>query len=199
MPKSRFSAKDIGIIRRAFARQMVTVAAVADHSRLEAAFAEVPTRSFPRPRTVAHGGRDRCVRLSDVPARPRYGLSGCAFRVTTGKKSQQRQPVASCPTGSPRSILGRGNRIVHIGAGSGYYTAILSHLTGPKGHVIGVEFDPALAEIARRNLAAYPNVTIVQGRRALLGQNGRRTESTSISAYRARPRPGLMDSSRAGG
>ena len=36
--------------------------------------------------------------------------------------------------------------MLQIGAGSGYYTAILAELVGPRGHVDGIEIDEALAD-----------------------------------------------------
>jgi protein-L-isoaspartate(D-aspartate) O-methyltransferase len=59
--------------------------------------------------------------------------------------------------------LNDGERVAHIGAGTGYYTAILAELVGQKGHVLAVEFDPALAEAARANLADRHNVTVIEG------------------------------------
>ena len=53
-----------------------------------------------------------------------------------------------------------GNVIVHVGAGTGYYTAMLSQLTGPDGSVIAYELDPELARAAENNLASYINTTI---------------------------------------
>jgi protein-L-isoaspartate O-methyltransferase len=38
-----------------------------------------------------------------------------------------------------------GDRIVHVGAGTGYYSAILAELVGTSGHVHAVEMDPDLA------------------------------------------------------
>jgi protein-L-isoaspartate(D-aspartate) O-methyltransferase len=49
---------------------------------------------------------------------------------------------------------------VQIGAGSGYYSAILAHLVGPAGHVHAFEIDPALAARCRHNLAGYAWVTV---------------------------------------
>jgi protein-L-isoaspartate(D-aspartate) O-methyltransferase len=57
----------------------------------------------------------------------------------------------------------RGNTVCHIGAGSGYYTAILSVLALPGGRVEAFEIEPALAEAARRNLQAFESVTVTQG------------------------------------
>jgi protein-L-isoaspartate(D-aspartate) O-methyltransferase len=55
-----------------------------------------------------------------------------------------------------------GNQVVHIGTGTGYYTAILAEIVGPGGRIIGVEIDPLLAERSRRNLAsAWPQSEII--------------------------------------
>lgn len=45
--------------------------------------------------------------------------------------------------------------------GTGYYTAVLSRLVGEAGHIIGIEFDPELFKLARGNLSAFPNVSVV--------------------------------------
>jgi protein-L-isoaspartate(D-aspartate) O-methyltransferase len=49
-----------------------------------------------------------------------------------------------------------GNSVLHVGAGLGYYTAMLAHIVGARGRVVGVEVDPALASAARRNLESMP-------------------------------------------
>jgi len=56
-----------------------------------------------------------------------------------------------------------GQHVAHIGAGVGYYTAMLAELTGPCGNVTAIEYDARLAERARTNLAAWSNVTVVCG------------------------------------
>ena len=43
----------------------------------------------------------------------------------------------------------RGNVALHIGCGTGYYTAILAHLVGPSGKVIAYEIEPELAQLRR--------------------------------------------------
>ncbi len=56
-----------------------------------------------------------------------------------------------------------GETIIHIGAGGGYYTAALARLVDPGGKVFAYEIDARLAEMARRNLASYGNVTLIHG------------------------------------
>lgn len=56
-----------------------------------------------------------------------------------------------------------GDTVIHIGAGGGYYTAALAMLVEPGGSVIAYEIEADLADMARRNLALYANVTLVGG------------------------------------
>lgn len=58
-----------------------------------------------------------------------------------------------------------GQKILEIGAGSGYHAAIVSRIVGEKGHVYTIERFTSLAEKARENLkkADIKNVTVVQG------------------------------------
>ncbi|HLB66771.1 MAG TPA: protein-L-isoaspartate O-methyltransferase [Candidatus Saccharimonadales bacterium] len=44
-----------------------------------------------------------------------------------------------------------GNKILDVGSGSGWSSALLSHLTGPTGRVIAVEKVPQLVEFGRNN------------------------------------------------
>jgi protein-L-isoaspartate(D-aspartate) O-methyltransferase len=56
-----------------------------------------------------------------------------------------------------------GDRVLQIGTGSGYYTAILAELVGPTGEVDGIEIDASLAAKAERNLEAWPAAHVRQG------------------------------------
>src|SRR5262245_25308851 len=56
--------------------------------------------------------------------------------------------------------LQRGERVLHVGCGLGYYTAVIATAVTP-GEVIGVEIDAALASQARANLTRVDHVTIV--------------------------------------
>lgn len=54
----------------------------------------------------------------------------------------------------------RGEHVVHVGAGTGYYTTLLAKLVGETGRVDAYEIEPALAQRASDNLAAFPNVRV---------------------------------------
>jgi protein-L-isoaspartate(D-aspartate) O-methyltransferase len=46
-----------------------------------------------------------------------------------------------------------GDRVLDVGSGSGWTTALLAHLTGPTGEVVGVEIEPDLVAFGAGNLA----------------------------------------------
>lgn len=54
-----------------------------------------------------------------------------------------------------------GNTVLHVGAGTGYYTAILAALVGDAGNVVAYEIESDLAGTARKNLQHLPNVEVV--------------------------------------
>lgn len=47
-----------------------------------------------------------------------------------------------------------GQRVLDVGSGSGWTTALLAHLTGPAGSVLGVELEPELVALGSAHLAA---------------------------------------------
>ncbi len=55
---------------------------------------------------------------------------------------------------------GKGERAVHVGAGTGYYTAVLAMLVGETGRVDAYEIEPELARQATANLAEFPQVAV---------------------------------------
>ncbi len=56
-----------------------------------------------------------------------------------------------------------GERAVHIGCGTGYYSAILAEIVGARGSVQAVEVDPGLAARSRENLVPWERVEVVCG------------------------------------
>ncbi|HEA84400.1 MAG TPA: protein-L-isoaspartate O-methyltransferase [Candidatus Wildermuthbacteria bacterium] len=72
----------------------------------------------------------------------------------------------------------KGDRILDIGAGSGWTTALLSHIVGEEGRVIGIEVIPKLAQSAEQHIAHYSFVKkgvakIIKGD----GRNGYKEEA----------------------
>jgi len=48
-----------------------------------------------------------------------------------------------------------GDAVLDIGSGSGWTTALLAHVAGPRGRVLGMEIVPELVGFGQDNLAAY--------------------------------------------
>lgn len=61
--------------------------------------------------------------------------------------------------------LKRGQKILEVGAGSGWQAAIIAHIIGPKGFVWTIERIHELACLARKNLknAGIGNVKVIEG------------------------------------
>ncbi len=64
-----------------------------------------------------------------------------------------------------------GQRVLDVGAGSGWTTALLAHLVGPTGQVLGVEIEPSLVEFGAKNLArtGQPWARLEPARSGVLG------------------------------
>ena len=56
--------------------------------------------------------------------------------------------------------LSNGTHVMHVGAGTGYFSAILAEIVGRAGRVTAIEIDVALAARARESLAAWPQATV---------------------------------------
>jgi protein-L-isoaspartate(D-aspartate) O-methyltransferase len=54
----------------------------------------------------------------------------------------------------------KGDKAVHVGAGTGYYTTILAKLVGEEGSVEAYEVEPSLIPRAIENLRELPQVTV---------------------------------------
>lgn len=101
-------------------------------ARIDEAFAAVPRADFLPPEQVRSAGVDRALPIG-------YGQTN------------------SQPT-TVRNLLALldaqpGDRVLDVGCGSGWTTALLAELVGSGGEVIGVEVVPELVEFGRANLA----------------------------------------------
>ncbi|TIC88220.1 methyltransferase domain-containing protein [Nocardioides sp. GY 10113] len=63
-----------------------------------------------------------------------------------------------------------GMRVLDVGSGSGWTTALLAHLVGPDGEVVAVERLPELVTAARASLGdRYPQASVQPARPGVLG------------------------------
>jgi protein-L-isoaspartate(D-aspartate) O-methyltransferase len=156
---------ELGIVRAAYAKQILAAADV-DDARVEAAFGAVRREDFlgPGPWPILRFFQNYVLTPGTDPV---YLYTNDLVGIVPERRLNNGQPSLHAHLihhASPAA----GERVVHIGTGTGYYTAILAHLSGPSGRVSGIEYDPELAARAKANFAKYPNVEIIEGDGALV-------------------------------
>jgi protein-L-isoaspartate(D-aspartate) O-methyltransferase len=104
--------------------------------RVAAAFAAVPRRGFLTPDQVRFAALDRPLPI---------GHGQTISQPTTVRAMLELLDVRP------------GARVLDVGCGSGWTTALLACLVGPEGIVLGVEIVPQLVAFGRDNLARLPD------------------------------------------
>lgn len=90
-----------------------------------------------------------------------------------------------------------GMAIVHLGCGTGYYTAILSELAGPDATILAVEIEPDLVDRARQALEPWTGVRVVQADGAHMDLP--RCDLVVVSAGATHPLARWLDALKPGG
>lgn len=90
-----------------------------------------------------------------------------------------------------------GERVVQIGCGTGYYSAILSELVGINGAILAIDCDDRFVRAAKRNLQERSNVEVIQrdGCRSDVGP----ADVIVVHAGVTHPHPLWLDSLRPNG
>lgn len=143
---------------RDFYAQFIVKSAGSSSERLISAFASVK-----RERYVGKGPWQVFVGSGYIPtisANPRLLYQDILIGLATDRGINNGQPGlhARCLSACEPS---EGESVVHIGAGTGYYSAILAALVGPNASVTAYEIETDLAEKARVNLRHLKNVNVV--------------------------------------
>jgi len=151
---------DLGGLRCNYAVRMLHIAGVAD-AAVERALATVPREDFlGAPPWTILDQTVGAIEVTDADPRPLYEdvlvVLDQARGINNGSPSLHALMLHHLD-------VHPGDRVLHVGAGAGYYTAVLAELAGPQGSVIAIEYDPHLAKAARANLRPWPNVTVVEG------------------------------------
>jgi protein-L-isoaspartate(D-aspartate) O-methyltransferase len=151
---------ELAIIRRAYAKQILAAAAV-DDARVEDAFAAVRREDFlgPGPWPIFRWLRSYAPTPS---ADPVYLYTDDLVGIMPDKRLNNGQPSLHALL-IARAGIREGEHVVHVGAGVGYFTAIMASLAGATGKVTAIELEPALAARAAANFATAANVRVVAG------------------------------------
>jgi protein-L-isoaspartate(D-aspartate) O-methyltransferase len=158
-------AIDLTQYRRFFAEELEAVCKLQTRELVEA-FATVPREQFLRPgpwTVLADSDFMAGMRTRLTPdADPRRVYHNIAIAIDPSRQLFNGQPGT---IGVWIDALGLtpGARVLHIGCGLGYYTAVIACSVGQTGRVVAFEVNETLATEARQNLASLPWVEVRHG------------------------------------
>ena len=182
-------------IRHAFAEEL-RVSGGLTSEPLIAAFATVPRERFlpPGPWIVRGEGEPRAVPTPDDDPRHVYRNVSVALDAERQLFNGAPGVVASwIDAANPRP----GDRVLHVGCATGYYTAILAACVGEAGSVTALEVDADLAARARRNLEHRSNVSVWDVTLRQLSADA--YDVALVSTGLSHPSPELLDAIAPGG
>jgi len=146
----------IGAFRNFYAQFIVRSSGSSDH-RLIAAFSAVPREDYlgPGPWPVFVGSGY----IETISNDPRLLYQDVLVGLATDRGINNGQPSlhARCMAAAAPAP---GETVVHIGAGTGYYTAVLATLVNTTGRVYAYEIEADLAERAVHNLRGFHHVEV---------------------------------------
>ena len=154
---------DLSARRRFFADEIAAVSGISTNGLVEA-LAEVPRERFlmPGPWLVKGEGDHFSGGRTTPDADPRHVYHNYAIAIDPARELYNGNP-AFLSTLIDRLVLRPGARVLHVGAGLGYYTALLGSTVGPSGRVVAIEVDSSLATQARENLSSMPWIDVTHG------------------------------------
>ncbi|MDJ1157228.1 hypothetical protein QNA08_03105 [Chelatococcus sp. SYSU_G07232] len=179
--------------RRRYAERIAARQRVVDR-RIVAAFASVPREDFLGPGPWIVLGAFGYWRTADADPRHIYEDVLVALDPMRGINNGEPSLHAG---GIDALKLRRGDRVAHIGCGTGYYTAIIAEIVGPRGWIDAYEIEADLAARARICLADRDNVT-VHGPEDCLGLLPP-VEAIYVCAGATGPLPAWLDALTEGG
>lgn len=148
-------------MRRDYARRVLAAAGVMNEA-LEEAFATVPREAFlgPGPWQIVRPGRGYVTSPGTDPV---YVNDDVLVALVPERGLNNGMPSFHALLIGEGLRPERGWTIAHVGAGTGYYSAILAEMVGPAGKVRAIEIDGDLAAVARRCLEPWPQVEVIAG------------------------------------
>ena len=153
--------------RRTFADTIVSTAELRTPVLVDA-LATIPREMFlpPGPWAVV-GEQDRAPRQTPS-GDPRFVYENVAVAIDPARQLFNGLPSFLAKM-IDRLALRPGSRVLHVGAGLGYYSAVMAHIAGPSGSVVALEIDETLATAARTNLSTMPWVDVLCADGAAVG------------------------------
>jgi protein-L-isoaspartate(D-aspartate) O-methyltransferase len=154
---------DLDLQRRFFAEEIQACANLRT-TALVGALSAVPREQFLPPGPwMIRGDGDVGGRTRQTPdANPKHVYHNVSVAIDPSRQLFNGGPGAVAPWIDALD-LHAGHRVLHIGCGLGYYTAVMAHVVGSTGRVLALEVDETLAQNAAQNLAALHWVDVRHG------------------------------------
>jgi protein-L-isoaspartate(D-aspartate) O-methyltransferase len=151
---------DMNQRRRFFAEEIEAIANLKTPGLIDA-LSTIPRGAFLRPGPwLVLGEGDLAGGPRQTPdAAPRHIYHNLAVGIDPARRLFNGGP-ATVATMIDALALAPGDRVLHVGCGLGYYTALMAHVVGANGRVVGIEVDETLASEASANLASMPWVEV---------------------------------------
>jgi protein-L-isoaspartate(D-aspartate) O-methyltransferase len=152
---------DLSCARRSYAEELRVVAPVLRNEAVVEAFATVPREEFagPGPWLILPPFSNE-TSFRSPSEDPRWLYHNVLVSIDQDRDLNNGQPSLWARLFDSLDLT-PGTRVLQVGAGTGYYSAILAELVGPTGRVTAVEYDGVLAARAQANLATWPQVGVV--------------------------------------
>lgn len=180
---------------RAFFASLVYASAKASDPRIEQAFNAVKREPFvgPGPWLISLGGHEYVKTPSDDPA--------FIYQNTLVALDSKRGINIGMPSAHAFWLdalaLKEGETVLQVGAGTGYYAAIIAYLVGVGGRVHAYEIDKGLAARAKENLKHLPQVDVQA--RSGIADNLPKVDAIYVCAGITQPSWTWLDALRPGG
>jgi protein-L-isoaspartate(D-aspartate) O-methyltransferase len=181
---------DLVSYRRFFADEIDALSNVKT-DRLVDALAAVPRERFLPPGPwLVRGENDQRGPRHTRDADPRRVYHNYSIAIDPARQLFNGAPGAVVPAIDALE-LEEGDHALHVGAGLGYYSALMAHVVGPHGRVLALEVDEGLAASATGNLRTMPWAEARHGNgTAAFGET---FDAILVSAGITHPQPTWLD------
>jgi len=178
---------------RAFFARLVTAHPAISNPAIEQAFALVKRELFagPGPWRI-YSGRGYIETPDDDPA---FIYQNTLVAIDANRGINIGEPGAHALWLDAIDVKA-GESILQVGAGTGYYTAILAHLVGPRGRVRAYEIDADFSARASENLKELPQVEVHA--RSGIADNLPKSDAIYVCAGTTQPSWAWIDAMRPG-
>jgi protein-L-isoaspartate(D-aspartate) O-methyltransferase len=193
--RGKTTPSELDLLRQFYAEELRAVANLQSEAVVKA-FAKVPREHFlgPGPWQVRSPGIEGYYATKDADPRRLYHNILVAIDASRHLNNGHPSFLASL---IDRLEVKPADHVIHVGCGTGYYTAIIAEVVGREGHVTAIEVDTQLAARACDNLRYFPNVNVIEGDGGDIDAGP--ADAILVNAGATHPRAVWLDSLRPGG